>query len=145
MKAKELMIGDWVAFRGHPYQYTANDIATMAECEAKGVSTDTTPVPLTEEILLANGFEFVEAEKLSEVRLSLCHLSRMTGEYRFLNKTRNGFVNDCIMLGYSYMHKDWHIIQMFGKDAVIAAGIANYVHELQHAMRLCGINKEITL
>ena len=37
LTSKDLMIGDWYAFRGHPYKCTASDIEALAECEEKGV------------------------------------------------------------------------------------------------------------
>ena len=54
MKANELMIGDWYAFRGHPYKCTASDIASLAECEEKGAPTDISEIPLTAEIMERN-------------------------------------------------------------------------------------------
>ena len=148
MKAEELMIGDWV-------RLTLTQNATVItgingnNIDTKAVHPlrydEIEPIPLTEAILKANGFEFIEAEKLINVRRSMCHLSRMTGEYRYVNKTKKGFVIDFIGLGYSDLHKEWQVIQMFGKDMVIDAGRANYIHEIQHALRLCGIEKEIVV
>lgn len=36
-------------------------------------------------------------------------------------------------------------LSVLGKDAYIDDMDARYVHQLQHALRLCGINKEIVL
>lgn len=111
MEAKDLMIGDWVAFRGHPYQYTAQDIANMAECEAKGIPTDTTGIPLTEKIL--------EYNLATEPQISWC-------------------------LGWN--RKDDIHIEIKREDINAAFyGVIAYVHQLQHALRLCGIDKEIKL
>ena len=166
MKAEELMIttsdvmvGDWVriTIEGEKYPAVVNSI--KLNTEEIGVSylaapgdwedgegyDEIEPIPLTEAILKANGFEFIEAEKLINVRRSMCHLSRMSGEYRYVDKTKKGFVIDFIGLGYSGLHKEWQVIQMFGKDMVIDAGKANYVHQLQHCLKICGIEKEITL
>ena len=148
MKITELQIGDWV-FNTHnrkPEQVQEirermvmldyNDLYDYDEIE---------PIELTEELLLANGFEFTEADKLFNVRRSMCHLSRMSGEYKYVNKTRKGCLIDCAIVGYSDLHKQWQIVQMFGKDMSIDAGNVNSVHELQQAMRLCGIEKEIKI
>lgn len=123
MKAEELMIGDWVAFRGRPLRYTAQDIATMAECEEKGIATDTTPIPITPEILQKSGFGFIERdEKLTHFYLGKGHIcSNMdihigTNNYRF-------WVNN-------------YMSNIFG---------LYFVHELQHAFRILGIEKEVVL
>lgn len=156
MKKEELSVGDYVQFNGSPY--------VIEEISRKGWVHMTDPVhdlrvqlstdyildfiegvPMTSEILEANGFEFVEADKLSNVRRSMCHLSRMNGCYRYINKTKKGFLIDFAELGYSELHKEWQITQMFGNEMVIDAGRVTYVHQLQHAMRLCGIDKEIKI
>lgn len=107
MKAEELMIGDWVAFRGHPYRYTANDIQEMYECEVAGVPTDTSAIPLTSEILEKNGIK-----------------------YQFGMPWYQGGYDG---LGYE-VHFDQHCQIPI-----------TYVHELQHALKLFGIQKEINL
>ena len=146
MKANELMIGDWVrlTLTQNPTTVTAingNSIDTKAVHPLRYDEIE--PIPLTEKLLLANGFEFTEADKLINVRRSMFHLSRMNSEYKYVSKTKKGFVIDCAIVGYSDSHKEWEIVQMFGKDMVIDAGNVNSVHELQQAMRLCGIEKEI--
>lgn len=109
MRAKDLMIGDWVAFQGHPYQYTASDIASMAECEDKGIPTDTTEIPLTEEVLEKNGirFRFQDGEPWYR-------------GFHYLTGFEVHFSDDCLIK-------------------------LHYVHELQHALRLLGFDKEIVL
>lgn len=141
MKANELMIGDWVAFRGHPYQYTAQDIATMAECEEKGIATDTTPIPLTPEILEKNGFhwgctaseeDFCAAVGCGYPDSGWC-FDEGAGEIKILfpNETDGGLVR------LDDQNGDRHIELVFVKPLM--------VHELQHALRICGIEKEIVL
>lgn len=107
MKANELMIGDWVAFRGRPYQYTAQDIATMAECEEKGIATDTTPIPLTSEILEKN---FPTAGELAWWPVG------------------------------DGLHCESH-----NTEDIMVSGVFRFVHQLQNALRLCGIDKSIEL
>ena len=127
MKANELMIGDWVAFRGHPYRYTANDLATMAECEKNGVPTDTSEIPLTDEILRSNGFEKKEKGRYVcfsiEEGYSLCYNNLLKSLDAFHTTFIKGYTNSRAQLSK-------HI---------------EYVHELQHAMRFLGIDKEIVL
>ena len=107
------MIGDWYAFRGHPYKCTASDIASIAECEEKGAPTDISEIPLTPEILEKNGWEW-------------------NGE---LWVTDNFLIEN----GYDYNNRFWWSI--FSSPLLPI----NSVHDLQHALRLCGIEKEIEL
>ena len=118
MTSNEIMVGDWVAFRGHPYRYTANDIATMAECEAKGIPTDTTQIPITPEILEKNGFIESGYERMACV----------TDEF-------------CFALQKGVDGKNYWWWEMFDSPIIPL----NFVHELQHALRLCNIDKEIVL
>jgi len=130
MKAKELMIGDWVAFLGDPYQYTANDIASMAECEAKGIPTNTTPIPLTHEIITSNGFELIEVgdNGPGTPRKNVNRYEKWICKTTWID----------IQMWYDRLTKDWCL------HGVNSVKLKN-VHELQHAMRLCGIKKEIIL
>lgn len=123
MKTTDLMIGDWVAFRGHPYRYTANDIATMADCEAKGIPTDTSAIPLTPEILEKNGWKH-----------------KYYGIYRQTigeTVTIDIFPEGCSV-------EDERGSQCLYRLRYHLPG-PKFVHELQHALRLCGIEKEIEL
>ncbi len=116
MKAKELMIGDWVLMDIYcpptglllPLKVTPQDLLWIMQgkkCE---------PIPLTYGILEKN--EWMNKDN------TLCYLDAPTDkgidawlEYREHNKT------------------------LFIGDGLIPQPI-NYVHELQHALRLCGLN-----
>lgn len=123
MKANELMIKDWVAFQGHPYQMTANDIASIADCEARGVPTDLSEIPLTPEILEKNGFE----------------------------RTSDGWeCNESDVLTIAIHDGDscdiWIAEAPFDcKHLTYVLPFTRSVHELQHALRLCNIEKTIEL
>ena len=123
MKAKDLMIGDWYAFRGHPYKCTANDIASLAECEEKGAPTDISEIPLTPEILEKNGF--VCSDKSSRKPYQLRNNSNYVSVIKGRFNARN--------------------IGVIGKPMNAMQIDCNYIHELQHALRLCGIDKEIVI
>lgn len=115
MKANELMIGDWYAFRGHPYKCTASDIASIAECEENCVPTDISEIPLTPEILEKNGFKqqgtgWILEDSMGERIFNLCRIS-------------NAY---CLLIA--------------GMTLTF-----QYVHELQHLFRLAGIKGEIKL
>lgn len=104
MKANELMIGDWV-YDNMLKGYGKIEVLTpfAVQCD---IHTDThhmdffEPIPLTEEILKANGLD----------PIICCDLS-MPKWFMSLRSGNN------------------HVEMPF-----------RYVHELQHALRLCGIN-----
>lgn len=121
MKAKDLMLGDWVIHYGHPTKITglSPEIDTNDEIhyyffnDVEWYSIDELePIPLTEEILKKN---FPEDDTGYEI-----------GWW----PTEGG---------------KYHI--EFSKDKMevdIECGV-DYVHELQHLLRLCKIDKEIVL
>ena len=130
MKANELMIGDWVQ---HPV-YMGN----LVPCRVVGISTEITaefetgarkyealkfaqPIPLTNKILELNGWQYGDWGNECE-----------NDEY---------FTNEIIDF-------DLHINDKkeFEIRCVDAVNITlKYVHELQHALRLCGIEKDIEI
>ena len=123
MKAKELMIGDWV-YNTHNRQneqvavigsglvmLAYNDMYKYDEIE---------PVPLTEDRLLANGFNY-------ERNIGYVYED---GEYEV--------VVDLWNHGYRILHDRDVVINIHCFSDV-------FVHELQHAFRLADIDKEIKL
>ena len=117
MKAKELMIGDWVynPFTRKTLRLTFGRDLDLAE------DLCLEPIPLTAEILEKNGFtRYRENEELWDV-----------GVFRLdLGLFAVGIDNGC-GTGMCMMP---HGIMTF---------YCNYVHELQHALRLCGIEEDI--
>lgn len=138
MKANELMIGDWVhcaKLDYAPENYVANmqvkqlyvaDLDTYSFKELKYEEIE--PIPLTSEILNKNGFETngkaIYAAYCPEDKHANLEISE---HYYYDNeKTDGGFywtINCC----------EYDIIRL------------RYVHELQHALKLCGIDKNIEL
>lgn len=119
MEAKDLMIGDWL-FDGHVYAQV-----TSITCDGNIETTHNEhsnieliePIPLTPEILEKNGWvkDLYSVESYDNEEL------------------------ECLSLWVGEDGKNkwwWHV----GVDLVTPI---NYVHQLQHAMRLCGIEKEI--
>ena len=133
MKANELMVDDWVLWKDKPVQiarvsgvvYSFGHIdVTLAHCGNGVLEThdikSISPIPLTPEILEKNGFNNViwqgEASwSYHENEVYVCISGRSGGIKHF---------------GYN------------GWDSKIAIFS---VHELQHALKLCGIEKEIIL
>ena len=127
MKAEELMIGSIVLFNGSPY--------IIEEISKKGWVHMTDPVhnlrvqmstdyildfiegvPITPEILEANGFA----------------RSKAFVEWKYED-------DDIYMLWKPF---PWIKIQLEDHTVMFPC---EFVHELQHALRLCGIEKEIVL
>lgn len=111
MEAKELMISDWVKMRLPNNSYT--EVAQLESLDAvlhgKLIAE---PITLTPEVLIANGFRFMESKRLVFI------------------PDEGGFI--------SY-HTDTHYIDVSG-DGCVKKNIG-YINELQHALRLCGLNE----
>lgn len=119
MKANELMIGDWVLADGVPYRVEAiHRTGAISVGNWNHYNPNfIAPIRLTHEILEKNGFE------------------RLGTNY--------------VLIGHPFVltnpskpdeYKDNYWLRV----ASVAVNI-KYVHELQHALRLCGIEKEITI
>lgn len=126
MKATDLMIGDWVFAKGKLTQVTDIDESDGINrewiggvvCEDAGCIRweHIKPIPLTPEILAKN------ADKID--------MSYQFGGYpKTMNVMYDSRARARIMEG----DDEYYGIEL------------NYVHELQHALRLCGIDKEIEL
>ncbi len=130
LKVTDLMVGGWVISH-HPSRPIAYEevsvglLHTMEQQEYGHIKEDSPlyrivePIPLTPEILEKNGFEPVKEGKFPT--LKKCH-----GDILFqLEDIKNEYIHKA-----PYMFKN---IPIF------------YVHELQHALKLCGIDKEIVV
>lgn len=146
MKASELMIGDWVLCEKEPYQIRqlgiygvdrdGEDYPAVCVGKPKGVGliverNEIEPIPLTPEILKKNGFE----------RDPFWH---------HCDKDYNNY-SISVQLGYANRIEYIKIAEK-GKDDVIPSERTKlylthikYIHQLQHALRLCGIEKTIEL
>lgn len=126
MKASELMVGDWVNLSKGNWsenrQVELIDIEMIAESVYLAV-----PIPLTPEILEKNGFSLDEYGEWYECEVSV--------------KERNYWVNVAFR-NDSVSVYDLDILTGGSSSICIHK---NYVHELQHALRLCQIEKEIEL
>ena len=149
MKANELMIGDWVQNSNHDvigkvilintqpdlmhYQHRAATIQAVYPagnilCHCKESLLE--PIPLTFEIMEKNGFVKVPHEY--EYPECQCWTNDVDGSYSFeivADEHRKPYI-----LGNGDMG-DYEWVNFECK----------YVHELQHALRLAGIKKEIVL
>lgn len=130
MEAKELMIGDWLYYRGQfnafsfrVEQITRRKVGYHAELNESRMHyirlSECQPVQLTVERLILIGFGLIQ------------NLYILTLE----NKVFPGkiFIEYNLSNGCLYIN-----------DGLVPRPI-NYVHQLQHVLKLCGIEKEITI
>ena len=133
MKENELMIGDWIKPKNVDGYFKAGLIGT----DTIGNDTDTAewdldeiePIPLTAEILEKNGWDgWCELSKIAKSCVAM-----------FDNDTSISFQ---IVDGYKSIYTQ---IKHCGAGTFEFRKHLFYIHELQHALRLCGIDKEIVL
>ena len=130
MKANELQIGDYVNYRGQNIKVTSlydkggsNEVG-WSDKENVWVNADNVePIPLTPEILEKNGFE---KQGFDGWLLDSKDLS-------WLILWRTDFSSPHLRID-SYSSKRGSF-----------SSAVSYVHTLQHALHLCGIEKEIEL
>lgn len=156
LKISDLSVGDWVAIDGADLKIEHGDIATAFVKEVRkpiciqsiigegelvfarayhldGYGTlyakeeHLRPIPITPEILEANGLcrHEIDEDNPQQVVLS------------------NHF-----MLARTYTDVDWWRVLIYDEEIpskVLFNGIVYYVHQLQHALRLAGVDKEIVM
>ena len=125
MKAEELMQFDWVKLAD---DNTPKQVDWIRSGEV-GLFWNRTvtppylePIPLTAEILEKNGFKL---HAISEI-------------YELVSPKKDWFV----AIGFKDGCIDWCKVHRWGDEYL---GSIKYVHELQHALRLFKVNKEIEL
>ena len=122
MKANELMIGDWVLVhkptcKGHRVDYI-NEMEEEIGADGEIYDVcDIKPIPLTPEILEKNGFR---------------HGCYVGGYYS----------PDCPFRVFTKTAGKCEFTTLFDDEIHF---LCVFVHQLQHALRLCGIDKEIVL
>ena len=128
MKANELMVGDYLMHNGFPYRVIQIDgIVRDGWMIENGEEDCGEPIPLTPEILEKNGFKWLlrDSKYITYcIKESTIHVTKykVTGEW-------------LICAGASGS----------ATKRFVEVSCVNYVHELQHALKLCGIKKEIEL
>jgi hypothetical protein len=146
MKANEFMIGDWVHCLLHDVDTTITDtegpsdgvgdhrsywLADM-ECFERHFPHEIDPIPINHGILEANGFE-ERHDYFPDV-------------YFLLKESCDSdYYSVYLVKEYDTERREeyWNcIVGKYNADVTIAI---HYVHELQHILRLCGINKEIVI
>lgn len=142
MKATELMIGDWVCYsKANKYYTRVNEIRH-------------TEVPLDDQWYIEgmrsnndkinpNAVEYFAVEILSPIPLT----DEILEKNEFYYENNIGHVLE--HYNYEIIYDTWEHELRILKDREQILKIKTFdkmcVHELQHALRLCGINKEIEL
>ena len=129
MKVEDLMLGDWVqGFVPDSYStiygiFNEQRIAIIAEPSKAYIELsidDIQPIPLTPKILQKNGFEY-------------------------LKNCGYEYYDDVVLVRYD----TWNERLIIMNDLDVVFDSKDYssmcVHELQHALRLCGIDKEVVV
>lgn len=144
MIASELMIGDYVIRKNVPKEIliviAIDPFRNILYLDLDGLSIteklkNIEPIPLTTKILEKNRFE----KTLDEDDIEC---------YRYYNRATDGYIKITLHDGGD---GDWTIeivnYDRFNDHEIRYKNEFSFlkVHELQHALRLCGINKEIKL
>lgn len=141
MKATDLMVGDWVMCNGLKLRVASitdkvnigfrDNVGEIYWAEDGLDRID--PIPLTEEILVKNGFEYAynEVSKMQNKQLLVANIDGHYIEVR-LDKKNIAIWYDC----------DENEIDFYS-DVLLE--LPRNVHTLQHLLRLVGIKKEIEL
>jgi hypothetical protein len=125
MKVEDLMVGDWVYITEHPMRKEAKQV--KPEHFLRSLVTFE-PIPLTPEILEKNGFDRDE-------RITL-YCDYIGVDDRVILNNDKAYINSA---------NEW-LVYIDSEDySTIASCELTYVHELQHILRLCKIDKEIVL
>lgn len=146
MKANELMIGDLVIRNGVPEEpmllYDMNVLANVVylDQDGRGVAEkfkNIKPIPLTPEILEKNGFTKYD------VGHNVCGWTILDDDHLHSSIPFTLTDNDFDTEQGEYK---WGPVEDDREESFVREiGRINYVHELQHALKLCKIEKEITL
>ena len=135
MKAEDLMIGDWILCDGKPYQIAeiGGMVCLDADEELFASFEDIEPISLTSEILEKNGFE---NDFYEDVSVADYHSIRVEG-YSLKGKV-DGWDDFLI----TFCNGSVNVVTDFHGEF---RGEIGYVHTFQHALKLCGIEKEIVV
>ena len=142
MKAKEIQIGDYVNYRGQIIKVTSlydkggsNEVG-WSDKESVWVNADNVePIPLTAEILEKNGW----------VRTKYCY-GRDCMEIHGADKLPEGADNALSMARWSIdRNYQYHFLDLYMWKGSVMQHNVHYVHQLQHAFRIFGIEREIKL
>lgn len=129
MKANELMIGDWVVLVDPDTKKREITRVHFGDLSCGFTLGLFEPIPITPEILEKNGMKPFDIDKLTD-----------KGTAKWWHKNGDFFIKQ-----YHFKHQNFKPTYSFGcHNHTLIEGI-EYIHELQHALKLCRIEKEIEL
>ena len=136
LKISDLSVGDWVMCNEDKYRVMGitmfHELDLLKASESFRTSIDNIhPIPITAEILQMNGFEFEKAS-----RWHICELEDKTRINVWIGRNNEGRIE---VSKPAPFEDEYH----FKYVDIEVLNIA--VHQLQHALRLAGVDKEITL
>lgn len=159
MKAEELMIGDWVLAEGKSVQVTnisvlggdvirvinpfmSYDIAYASNIIAlsKGAKdiNKIEPIPITEETLKKNGFK-------NDVIAQKAIIAEGASNFSIILVSEDNRITLNNIDEYINSFNKWHVHIDTEDMRTMCTSEITYVHELQHLLKLCKIEKEIVL
>ena len=129
MKLNELMIGDWVYYTGDEKPLLCEIVALDKRDNMSAFE----PIPLTEKILEKNGFIYSKPEfmTLSEEMVWRIEDRHEQAHVEIEEQTDDNGID--------------YYVGTFVSGTNRCEISFRFVHELQHALRVCGIDKEIVL
>ena len=159
MKAEELMVDDWVLAEGKPVQVTnisvlggdvirvmypfmsydiayASNIIALSN-GAKDINK-IEPIPLTEEILKKNGFK-------NDVIAQKAIIAEGASNFSVILVSEDNRITLNNIDEYINSFNKWHVHIDTEDMRTMCTSEITYVHELQHLLKLCKIDKEIVL
>lgn len=131
MKTSELMIGDLLYLNGRPVRVDAigfnGSISYSEKGGFGGIGIDKlSPIPITKEILVKNGLQKLNDKTFlikNQIEIEVgTKFSEVSARYEDYDRDYNSYNNRYIEIA-----------------------IIHYVHELQHLLRLIGVEKELKL
>ena len=131
MEAKEVMVGDWVMDGKNIAQITLITCDGIIETTFNKSSNIEViePIPLTPEILEKNGF--TKSTPPTGIHARCYELDNKKDRYHLTIADYNKYKR--------------LLLNVDSEDSECFNIKCDYVHEFQHALRLCGINKNIEL
>lgn len=151
MRIQDLMVGDIVSVNGWPAKVTnivtndeTDDEVLLLVREAKYAeyeeyyASSIEPLPITPDFLKRNGFIITERDTWFERYTALWFKDKVsTAKAEFTYYVRS--------IGTDTLFKCWRKPESCDGENDIHICDLKYVHELQHAMKLCGINKDFVV
>lgn len=133
LKISDLSVGDWVGCNGKPYRAVIIDaldqtVTIFGNDEQGDIHIEQlAPIPITADILEKNGlFRHLRDDDNPELIVLSNHF----------------------IMARTYTDVDWWRVLIYDEELPseeLFNGIIHSVHQLQHALRLAGVDKEINL